>query len=196
MPIRSIHALLLAGDFSSGVSLAFIRFIYLPLGAVALLQTLYLRHHDEPFVYPLEVINLQYLFASTWTRLSPKILNSPIGACRLKSSSMDFLLHRPTAPAQPRFMPGVCVIAAAISFARLAIYFSDLLQCGIPFLGGRFFCVLIARLELGRQTQALLARRFNCRSVLTDRFSERPYDPHHDVAAILALSLSVVVTWP
>jgi peptidoglycan/LPS O-acetylase OafA/YrhL len=120
----------------------------LSLGAVALLQTLYLRHHDEPFVYPLEAINLQYLFASNWTTLSPKTFNGPIWSVSVEVLiyAIFFFIARLLRPSLVSCL-GVCVIAAAISFARFAIYFSDLLECAILFFGGGFFCVLIARLD-------------------------------------------------
>ncbi|WP_374547573.1 acyltransferase family protein [Rhodoblastus sp.] len=166
----------------------------LTLGAVVLMQALYLRHHDEPFIYPLEAVNLQFLLASNWIALLPKTFNWPIWSVSVEALiyAIFFLAARRLRPGLGSCL-GLCALAIALSFAPFAPYLSDLLHCAMLFFAGGFVCLLIARLDRAARRKAFWLAVGIAALSAPLAFRHGLADEHPDVASGVALSLAIVV---
>jgi peptidoglycan/LPS O-acetylase OafA/YrhL len=168
----------------------------LTLGAVVLLQTLYLRNHDEPFVFPLEGLNLQLLFASNWTPFLPKTFNGPIWSVSVEVLvyALFFVVVRLMRPGLSACL-GPCLLAIAFSLLPIAIYAIDLVHCAILFFAGGCCCLLIERLDsAARRKFFWLAVGAATLSFLL-AFRNGLGDEHASSAAVMVFTLSTVAAF-
>lgn len=120
----------------------------LTLGVVFVLQAVYMRGHDEAFIYPVDSLYLQLLMASNWSMAFAKTFNGPIW-----SVSVEVLVYALFFMTTRILRPGlgarasIAVVAGVIFVSAISIYFSDLLYCVILFFAGGAVQALIASLD-------------------------------------------------